>query len=451
MEDHLTSSIGRAALAAWLGLALGLTGEFVCESRALAEVLRPSEGESLSAVVARAADGDVVEVPPGRWQGPVVLERSVTLRGAGGVIDGGHHGIVVRVDAPDARVEGLRIERSGTDLTYFHACIWTGPRALRVRVERNDLRECAFGVYVQESHAARVTHNVVAGRRDLRVVDRGNGIHLFGARRVLVANNEVSGTRDGIFVSATHDSTIAENRFRDVRYGVHYMWSHGNRITKNVVSESLAGFALMQSRDLIVEDNVAYANARAGFLLRDGEDNRLARNLSVNNGLGLFVYNSQRERLENNTFAYNAVGAKIWGALVTDAAFVTNDFVGNHEPVLYVGRRDMSWGTAERGNHFSEYVGWDQDGDGEGERPYRVNSFISRLVHEHPAAALLLRSPALELLAHLEARMPVLRTATITDHRPRVRSVASVARLRVLADETPRRRGAPSDRGDYGH
>ncbi|MCB9602420.1 MAG: hypothetical protein H6720_19045 [Sandaracinus sp.] len=43
-------------------------------------------------MVARARDGDVVEVPPGIWRANLRIERSITLRGAGGVIDGGGEG-----------------------------------------------------------------------------------------------------------------------------------------------------------------------------------------------------------------------------------------------------------------------------------------------------------------------------------------------------------------------
>ena len=62
--------------------------------RARAEILRPTKSESLERVVARAREGDVVEVPPGTWRANLRIERTITLRGAGGVIDGGGEGQV---------------------------------------------------------------------------------------------------------------------------------------------------------------------------------------------------------------------------------------------------------------------------------------------------------------------------------------------------------------------
>lgn len=390
-------------------------------SSARADVLRPRPGESLAAVVERAVEGDVVEVPPGTWSGPIRVERAITLRGAGGVIDGGGRGQVIVVTAAGARLEGLSVRGSGSDLGTPDACIWTAPSATGVVVEQNQLRDCAFGIYVQRSDRARVERNVVEGRSDVREADRGNGIHFHDASHVVIRGNRVRGARDGLFIGATDHSVIEDNEIERTRYGVHYMWSHHNLIRRNVVRDGLAGFALMQSHFLRVEDNVAVGNRRAGMLLRDGQDCVVARNRLLRNGQGLFVYNSLRERLEHNVVVHNDVGAKLWGAMIVDGVFSENVFIGNARQISYVGSRDLVWGEAERGNHFSDYLGWDQDGDGAGDRPYRVDGLSAALIERHPSAVLLMRSPALELLSHLEQRMPVLRSFTVVDRAPRIR------------------------------
>ena len=77
------------------------------------------------------------------------------------------------------------------------------------------------------------------------------------------------------------------------------------------------------------------------------------------------------------------------------------------------------WGErGGEGNYWSDYLGWDQDGDGRGDRPYRVDSFHASLLYRYPSAALLLRSPALELLGRLQERLPTLRVPTIREEHP---------------------------------
>lgn len=409
--------------------------------RARAEVVRPVGEETLADAVTRAHEGDVVEIPPGIWAGPLRIERAITLRGAGGIVDGGARGTVITVLARGVRLEGVEARSSGADLGASDSCVWTAPSAEGVVIAGGRFTDCAFGIYVQESDHARIEGNEVVGRAGVREADRGNGIHLFDASFVTVVGNTVTGARDGFFVSATDDSLIEGNRAIHVRYGVHYMWSHRNVLRGNVVQDSLTGFALMQSRDLVVEGNLALRNRRVGMLLRDGEGSRFIGNRLIGNGQGFFVYNSQRERLEDNLVLHNDIGAKIWGAMVMEGVFAGNAFVGNARQVLYIGSRDLVWGESERGNHYSDYVGWDQNDDGVGDRPYRVDGLTAALIERHPSAVLLLRSPTLELLTHLESRVPLLRTATVIDRAPLVRPSMSIGEARDLeaaAPEAPR-------------
>ena len=416
---------GTMSARAGLGLCLAL-GAALGPATARAELLRPDATHSLAEVVRAARDGDVVEVPPGRWSGPLRIESRITLRGAGGTIDGGGHGTVITVVAPDVTLDGLDVSGSGVDLGAPDSGIWTAPTAVGVTVLRSHVHGCAFGIYVQESDHARVEENVVEPRSDLFIADRGNGIHFFDAEHVTIARNHVSGGRDGLFIAATDDSLIEDNVIEHTRYAIHYMWSHRNVLRGNIVRENLSGFALMQSHHLLVEGNLVVHNTRAGMLLRDGENCMVRQNRILANGQGLFVYNSQHETLEANLLLHNDIGAKLWGSLITGGVFTRNAFVGNGRQIVYVGGHDMVWGEDAPGNHFSDYLGWDQDRDGAGDRPYRVDGFSSMLVERFPAAVLLLRSPALELLSHLEERMPVLRTPTVVDRAPRVRDETDV-------------------------
>ena len=416
---------------------------------ARAEVLRPSETESLEAVAARAVEGDVVDIPPGIWPVHLVLERRITLRGAGGVLDGDGRGTVVTVRAPGVVLDGVSARNSGADLGGPDACVYAGEHATGVVVRGGHFEDCAFGIYVQRCDEARIEDNDVTGRAGVREADRGNGVHVFDSQHVVIRGNHVRGVRDGLFVAATNDSRIEDNRIDHVRYAIHYMWSHRNVLDGNVAEDSLTGLALMQSNDLVVEHNVILRNRRSGLLLRDTRDCRVSGNQLVGNGQALFMYNSDGDRIEHNVIVHNAVGAKIWGALVVNDEVHANTFVGNARQIFYVGSRDMIWGETPPGNHYSDYLGWDQDADGIGDRPYRVDSMGAVLVERYPAAALLLRSPALELLVHLEQRMPVLRVFTLVDRSPRMSPGPGVEEALELVGEGAAR-AAPGEPASAG-
>jgi len=403
----------RLALAAALAALLGAPA-----SLSATELIVGQAAPTVQETIAAAAEGDVVVLPPGVWPGPVVLDKRVTLTSRGGSLAGGDRGTVLTVLAAGARVDSLVARGSGVDRAGPDACVWVGPEATGASIIDSEFTDCTFGIWVHEASDVELRRNHVVGRTDIRQQsNRGNGIHLFDATNAQVVGNRVERARDGVYVSACEDSLIADNRLSHQRYGIHYMYSWNNTIRGNVATHNVMGIALMQSHHLVVEGNVSSDNERHGILFRDVQYSRIADNIVERNGEGLFFFSSLDNEIVNNRIAHNEMGARVWAG--TERNVVTgNAFIGNRQQVYYVASTDQEWGGEDSGNHFSDYLGWDQDSDGRGDRPYRVESFRSHLLHRYPSAVLLLNSPALELLSRLQERMPALRTPTIIEPAP---------------------------------
>lgn len=395
------------------------------------------DAPTIAATLALARPGDVVELPRGRWPGALRLDKAITLRGVGpgAVIDGGGRGVPLTIAAAGARVENLTIRGSGKDLSKNEACVLLERSATGAVLSRSRIEDCAFGVWVDRTAGARIIGNTVIGSQIGHRSLRGNGIHLFDASKLTIANNRVSGGRDGIYVSATEDSVIANNVVEKTRYCVHYMFSYRNTLSENICRNNASGFALMESHRIKVLRNVATDNEQHGLLFRDAENCTIVDNRLERNGEGMFFFSSVENEVARNLIKDNRIGARVWAGSLRNTVR-NNSFVGNQLQVFYIGQNDLVWGVVEeahakkratalslergaaRGNYWSDYLGWDQDGDGVGDRPYRVSGFAASLVARFPAASLLLRSPALELLALLELRMPLLRRAAVVDRAP---------------------------------
>jgi nitrous oxidase accessory protein len=367
--------------------------------------------------VEAAAPGDVLVLEAGRYSGPVRIDRSLTLRGHEAVIDGGGRGSPVVVSAPGVRIEGLTIRNSGDDVSAPDACVFVEARASGTVLKNNRLEDCAFGIWVHEARGVQIAENRIRGRSEVRITDRGNGIQLFNAEDLVVRGNIISDVRDGIYVSATERSLIQDNVTDGVRFGIHYMYSYHNTIRRNVANDNKVGIALMESRYLVVDGNRALRNRRNGLLFRDVQDSDIRKNHLEGNGNGMFFFSSTENVIVDNVVIDNEIGLKIWAGTRRNR-IEGNVIQGNREQVFFVGAEDQAWGRSGRGNHWGDYLGWDQDADGIGDRPHRVDSFTVALLHRFPASALLLRSPALETLSHLADQLPILRNPTVVDHAP---------------------------------
>jgi nitrous oxidase accessory protein len=197
------------------------------------------------------------------------------------------------------------------------------------------------------------------------------------------------------------------------------MYSQRNVVRRNHASHNLTGITLMISQGIQAFDNESVDNLENGFLLRDVEDCKIVGNRSLRNQLGLFFYGSTDNVLSRNLVRDNAVGIKIWGGCLRNQ-ISENAFIGNRSQVFFVASEDLVLGERGAGNYWSDYFGWDQNSDGFGDRPYRVDSFTNSLLYRYPSAVLLLRSPSIELLSHLEERLPLLRVPTVIDRHPLV-------------------------------
>lgn len=376
--------------------------------------------------VARAADGDTVELPAGEWPGPLVLDRPLTLRGPGTLRSSGVGDTLV-LDAPGVVVEGVGVVGSGPSMDAQDSCVRFTQRATAAVLRGSDLSGCLFGVWVDRTAGARIEENTVAGRPDLTDTDRGNGIHTHDAERLVIRGNAVRDVRDGIYVAATEHTLIAENQLSHVRYGIHYMYSYDNEVRGNVTRFDDAGVVLMSSKRLDVHHNVATDNVEHGLLLREINDSRIHHNVAERNLHGMFLYLAVACEIHENVLRHNDVGAKVWGGQERNALW-GNAFLANARQVMYAGVVDEVWGTEEHGgNYWSDHLGWDQDDDGLGDRPYRADAATAALLHRFPQAVLLLTSPTLELLRAMEARLPALAVPTVHDPRPLQRPPATVA------------------------
>ncbi|MCC6611574.1 MAG: nitrous oxide reductase family maturation protein NosD [Burkholderiales bacterium] len=405
------------ARAADLGCAVLLAASALA---AHAREWRVHAGEPIAAVVARAAAGDTVVVERGHYEEHLVVDKPLRLIGVERpTLSAGGAGDVIRVQSPDVVIEGFIVRDSGADLGAQNAGIYVEPGAHRAVVRDNAIVYNLFGLWIEKANDVRVERNVVTGKRDLASAQRGNGIQLYNTTGARISGNDISFARDGIYVDVSHHAVFRGNRIHHLRYGTHYMNSYFNLWEDNESYLNRGGLALMEVRNQVVRNNRAWGNSDHGIMLRTIQDSVIEGNVVAGNSRGFFIYDAEYNVLRDNLVIGNRVGVHLWaGSIHNDVE--GNDFIQNRDQIRYVASRDERWG-GKTGNYWSNYAGWDRDGDGVGDLPYEASDVVDRLVWRYPLLKLLLNSPAIQTLRLAARQFPLLRAPSVVDAHPRMR------------------------------
>ncbi len=411
----------------------------VLSTGALAETFRVAPGPgALASAVAGADPGDVLLLMPGLHEGPVSIDRPLTLGGeAGAVLRGDGTGSVVTVTGDGAVIRDLEILGSGNDGAGIDSGIKLARTATNALVEGNLLTGNLHGITVHGARDSIVRGNRIEGRRDRRVNDRGNGIYVWNAPGTVVEGNDVIWGRDGIFANASRDNIFRDNTFRDLRFAVHYMYTNNSEVTGNVSVGNTLGYALMFSNRIVLRDNLSLADRTHGVMLNYANNAEITGNM-VRGGTHekcTFIYNAHKNLIAGNRFEGCEIGIHFTAGSERNE-ITGNAFLGNRTQVKYVGTRHVEWSAAGRGNFWSDHPAFDLDGDGIADGAFRPNDLMDHILWSQPSARLLLGSPAVQLVRWSQASFPATLPGGVLDSAPLMTAPEIVVPDRVAAMET---------------
>jgi nitrous oxidase accessory protein len=378
----------------------------------------PGKG-TLATAIAGAAPGDVLILTGGAYLGPVILDRSLTLQGDGtATVDGQRQGTVITVTGDDVLLTGLHVTGSGADNQAIDSGIKVVKGADRTRIEGNRLTDNMHGVDIHGGRDTVIRGNIIEGRQNPRMNERGNGFYVWNSPGTVIENNQVRWGRDGIFANASKKNTFRNNIFRDLRFAVHYMYTHDSVVSGNVSIGNHLGFAIMFSDRVTLTDNLSLGDREHGVMLNFANGADVAGNL-VRGGTKkcLFIYNAHKNLIANNRFQGCGIGIHFTAG--SERNMLTgNAFIGNQEQVKYVGTRFMEWSFEGRGNFWSDHPAFDLNGDGIADGVYRPNDLMDHILWSQPAAALLTGSPAVQLVRWSQSSFPAILPGGVTDSHP---------------------------------
>jgi nitrous oxidase accessory protein len=394
-----------------------------------ANVIHAGPGQAirtLRAALDVAAAGDTILLGPGTFrEGNVIIQKSITIIGNGNpVLDGDNKYEILTINADHVVIQDITFANTGvasiSDIAAVKVLDSKG-----VHVRRNRFENAYFGIYFANSTSSSISGNEVVSTRGSEH-QRGNGIHLWKCDSITIDDNSIRGHRDGIYFEFVTGSVITNNHSEEnLRYGLHFMFSHDDEYRNNTFVNNGAGVAVMYTKGVTMTGNTFLHNwgsASYGLLLKDIRDSHVSGNRFIENSVGIFMEGSSRIRFRENIFERNGYAVRMQ-ASCDGNVFERNDFKANTFDLATNGSLVLN---KIDNNYWDKYEGYDLDKDRVGDIPFRPVSLYAMVVEQMPAAVLLWRSFFVLLMDRAEKVIPAMTPEGLQDHFPHMHPYAGI-------------------------
>lgn len=365
-----------------------------------------------------AKDGDTIILTSGLYrEGALTITKSISLIGRGNpVLEGEKKYEILLISGKNILVKGIIFQNSGYSALNDYASIKL-VNSDHVSLIGNTVLNAYFAIHVSNSTHAIISGNQIKGSPVSEQLT-GNGIHLWKSSHALIEKNKITGYRDGIYFEFVTQSHIHDNLSeRNIRYGLHFMFSNDDRYERNTFRGNGAGVAVMYSKKVFMKSNHFEENWGAsayGILLKDITDSEITENTFHTNTVGIHMEGSSRIAITGNSFKHNGWAIKVQ-ASCDNNRFTKNNFLSNS---FDVGTNGTMMLNEFAGNYWDKYEGYDLNKDGIGDIPYHPVSMYSMIIEQNPSTLILFRSFLTSLLDRSEKAIPGLTPADLVDNTP---------------------------------
>ena len=373
---------------------------------------------SIQQAINIANSGDTVWVENGLYyERNIVISTSIVLIGDNHpVLDGEYKYEIISIKANKVIVKGFKLQHSGISSLVDIAAIKIYD-SRDVVITDNVITDAFFGIYVQSGINCSIENNQLKASEQTEQRS-ANGIHCWHCDSLRIFANTISGHRDGIYFEFVTNSIIWRNfSNNNLRYGLHFMFSHNDAYISNIFRNNGAGVSVMFTHGVkmfnnFFEDN--WGDGAYGLLLKEISDSYVIGNKFTNNTSGIYMEGASRIRVEKNVFKNNGWGMKIQASCL-DNVITLNNFLSNTFDVGTNGSLVMS---SFDHNYWDKYEGYDLNKDNTGDIPFHPVSLFSMIVEKNPPAMMLFRSFMTSLLDKSEKILPSLTPENLKDNYP---------------------------------
>jgi len=364
---------------------------------------------SLQVYIDMTPAGETLDLRPGTYVGPVVINKAIIINGHGkATVNGRGNGTIMAIECDGVEVRGIRMTGSGRSHDQVDAGVLI--EADHVVFENNTLDNCLFGVHVSKGDHNIIRGNIISSLIDRDIVLRGEGVRLWYSRYNLIEDNIIFQVRDMVLASSPYNRIIG-NKISGGRMGMELVYSQASEIAFNILTENEHGIVGVYSDSLYIHHNrIEHQDKLSGsaVAVKGSSQTRIEYNEILDCAVGLTanspIFPEDILYLLGNKFIYNSVAMFFYGEKGGHIIH-GNHFQGNFQQVAVTAPSsaiDNDW----VGNYWQDYVGFDLDGDGVGDKPYSIYLYSDRIWMDRSMAKFYRGSPNLAIIDFVERLVP---------------------------------------------
>lgn len=373
---------------------------------------------SINTILRNASVGDSIIFKSGYYLiNNLVVEKPLLLIGENHpVLDGSEKYQIISISSDNVTINGFKFVNTGfSNMNEISAIRIQNSR--NIIINNNILENVFFGIYCLNASHCFISGNHIKSHSE-HELQSGNGVHCWKSDSMFISKNYITGQRDGIYFEFVTNSIIENNISEyNLRYGLHFMFSHNNVYSGNIFNLNGAGVAVMYSHNVTMIENTFSQNqgeSSYGILMKDISDSHVDKNHFTKNTIGIYMEGTSRIEVTNNTFESNGWAFKIQ-ASCADINVYKNKFIGNTFDVATNGSLVLNKFV---NNYWDKYEGYDLNKDGIGDVPYHPVSLYSIIAERMPYSIMLFRSFMVMLLERTEKAVPGLTPVDLKDDKP---------------------------------
>ncbi|WP_457592755.1 nitrous oxide reductase family maturation protein NosD [Hydrogenimonas sp.] len=391
-------------------------------------ILMPLAGGSLQSVIDAAEPGSRIELPAGRFFGPITIDKPLILSGAGksSVIDGNFSSKVITVLSSDVTIENIAIRNSGRQRHSLDSAVFVSG-VKRVTIERCSIEDTLFGIILSYTADSVIKDNNISSYEESIVDNRGDGIRLWLSHTNLIEGNRLSKSRD-LALMRSHHNVIRANVVKEGRYGILLQMCKDETIEKNEILSNYAGIFSSGSKDIRIRRNTIVKTHLAtgvGILIRGGGRHIVRHNAIMRHAQAFYIDSSPAEKGMRRFIEYNRIAlnneAFHFHAIIKNNTIRNNTVKDNLTDVV----KDIQHAKTRENdismNYWDRYEGFDMDGDGIGDTPYNILIYADRLWQSDHHLKFFYATPLLSLIDFIERLAPFSEPLLLMrDEKPRL-------------------------------